>query len=107
MNFEYYVPLTSFNRSVFNKELTLLDIMKFTKDDNMKCLVVEHANGSFYGFSLVDENERHDATNIIADVGNDFTIIGWRISEKKAIMGKPVGPNSTNKLLCIILNNRL
>jgi hypothetical protein len=31
--------------------------MKFTKDDNMKCLVVEYANGSFYGFNLVDENE--------------------------------------------------
>jgi hypothetical protein len=83
LNFEYYVLLTSFSRSVFNKELTLVDIMKFTIDDNMKCLVVEYANGSFYGFNLVDENERHDATNIVADVDNDFTIIGWRMSEKK------------------------
>ncbi len=57
--------------------------MKFTKDDNMKCLVVEYANGSFYGFNLVDENERHDATNIVVDVDNDFTIIGWRMSKKK------------------------
>jgi hypothetical protein len=57
LNFEYYVPLTSFNRSVFNKELTLANIMKFTKDDNMKCLVVEYANASFYGFNLVDKDE--------------------------------------------------
>jgi hypothetical protein len=56
--------------------------MKFTKDDNMKCLVVEYANGSFYGFNLVDKNERHDATNIVVDVDNDFTIIGWRMSKK-------------------------
>jgi hypothetical protein len=56
--------------------------MKFTKDDNMKCLVVEYANGSFYGFNLVDKNERHNATNIVADVDNDFTIIGWRMSKK-------------------------
>jgi hypothetical protein len=56
--------------------------MKFTKDDNMKCLVVEYVNGSFYGFNLVDKNERHDATNIISDVDNDL-IIGWRMSEKK------------------------
>jgi hypothetical protein len=56
--------------------------MKFTKDDNMKCLVVEYANGSFYGFNLVDKNESHDATSIVADVDNDFTIIGWRMSKK-------------------------
>jgi hypothetical protein len=60
-----------------------VDIIKFTKDDNMKCLVVEYANGSFYRFNLVDKNERHDATNIVADVDNDFTIIGWRMSKKK------------------------
>ncbi len=63
-----------------------MDIVKFTKDANMKCLVVEYANGSFYGFNFVDKNEKHDATNTVADVDNDFTIIGWRMS-KKAIMG--------------------
>jgi hypothetical protein len=63
--------------------LTLADIKKFTKDDNMKCLVVEYANGSFYGFNLVDKNERHDATNIVVDVDNDLTIIWWRMSKKK------------------------
>jgi hypothetical protein len=57
--------------------------MKFTKDDNMKCLVVEYANGSFYRFNLVDEIERHNATNIVTDVDNDFTIIEWRMSKKK------------------------
>ncbi len=45
--------------------------------------MVEYTNGSFYGFNLVDKNERHDVTNIVADVDNDFTIIGWRISKKK------------------------
>jgi hypothetical protein len=32
--------------------------MKFTKDDKMKYLVVEYSNGNFYGFNLVDVNER-------------------------------------------------
>jgi hypothetical protein len=43
----------------------------------------EYTNGSFYGFNLVDKNERHNATNIVMDVDNDFTIIGWRMSKKK------------------------
>ena len=47
----------------------------------MKYLVVEYTNGCFYGFNLVVENERQTATNIVADVDNDFTITGWRISK--------------------------
>ena len=66
-----------------DKQLTLADIIKFTKDDNMKYLVVEYSNGNFYGFNLVDANERQDAKNIVADVDNDFTICGWRISKTK------------------------
>ena len=59
------------------------DIIKFTKDDKMKYLVVEYSNGNFYGFNLVDANERRDAKIIVADVDNDFTICGWRISKDK------------------------
>ncbi len=55
--------------------------MNFTKDDKMKYLVVEYTNSSFYGFNLVDKNERHAATKINADVDNEFTIIGWRMSK--------------------------
>ncbi len=60
-----------------DKQLTSADIIKFTKDDNMKYLVVEYSNGNFYGFNLVDANERQDAKNIVADVDNDFTFCGW------------------------------
>ncbi len=60
--------------------------MKFTKDDKMKYLVVEYSNGNFYGFNLVDVNERQAAKKIVADVYNDFTICGWRI-KKKTILG--------------------
>ena len=49
----------------------------------MKYLVVEYSNGNFYGFNLVDANERQAAKNIVADVDNDFTICGWRISKNK------------------------
>ena len=49
----------------------------------MKYLVVEYSNGNFYGFNLVDANERRDAKIIVADVDNDFTICGWRISKDK------------------------
>jgi hypothetical protein len=62
--------------------MTIDDIVKFTKDDKMKYLVVKHTNGCFYGFNLVVENERQTATNIIADVDNDFTITRWIMSKK-------------------------
>jgi hypothetical protein len=50
--------------------------VKFTKDDKMKYLVVKYTNTSFYGFNLVDKNERQAATKIVTDVDNDFTITG-------------------------------
>ncbi len=62
--------------------MTLEDIEKFTKDDKMKYLVVKYTNSSFYGFNLVDKNERCAATKIVADVDNYFTITGWRMSKK-------------------------
>jgi hypothetical protein len=65
------------------KKLTIDDIVKFTKDDKMKYLVVKNTNGCFYGFNLVVKNdERQTATNILTDVDNDFTITGWRMSKK-------------------------
>ncbi len=57
--------------------------MKFTKDDKMKYSVVKYTNSFFYGFNLVDKNERHAATKIVTDVDNDVTITGWRMSKKK------------------------
>ncbi len=50
--------------------------MKFTKDDKMKYLVVKYSKGNFYGFNLVDVNERQASKKIVADVDNDFTICG-------------------------------
>ena len=61
----------------------IMAIVKFTKDDKMKYLVVKYTNGCFYGFNLVVKNERLAATKIVADVENDFTICGWRMSKKK------------------------
>jgi hypothetical protein len=86
--FHFDMSFTNFffstiNRTNFDKQLTLADIIKFTKDDKMKYLVVEYINGNFYGFNLVDANERRDAKIIVADVDNDFTICGWRISKDK------------------------
>jgi hypothetical protein len=86
--FHFDMSFTNFffstiNRTNFDKQLTLADIIKFTKDDKMKYLVVEYSNGNFYGFNLVDANERRDAKIIVADVDNDFTICGWRISKDK------------------------
>ena len=49
----------------------------------MNYLVVEYSNGNFYGFNLFNANERHDAKIIVADVDNDFTVCGWRISKNK------------------------
>jgi len=71
------------NRTNFDKQLSLADIIKFNKDDKMNYLVVEYSNGNFNGFNLVNANERHDAKIIVADVDNDFTVCGWRISKNK------------------------
>ncbi len=73
---------TTFHRSVFDKKMTIDDIVKFTKDDKMKYLVVKYTNGCIYGFNLVVKDERQTATNIIADVNNDFTITGWSMSKQ-------------------------
>ncbi len=62
--------------------MTIDDIVKFTKDEKMKFLVVKYTNGCFYGFNLIVKNKRQTATNIVADVDNDFTITGWRMSKK-------------------------
>jgi hypothetical protein len=36
----------------------------------MKYLVVKYTYSSFYGFNLVDKNERHAATKNVADVNS-------------------------------------
>ncbi len=58
--------------------MTIGYIVKFTKDDKMKYLVVKHTNGCIYRFNLIVKNERQTATNIVTD-DNDFTVTGWRM----------------------------
>ncbi len=45
--------------------MTFDDIVKFTKDDKMRYLVVKYTNGCFYGFNLVVKNNRQTATNLL------------------------------------------
>jgi hypothetical protein len=36
----------------FEKTLTVVDIIKFTEEDEMKYLIVEHSSGKYFGFNL-------------------------------------------------------
>jgi hypothetical protein len=36
----------------FKKTLTVVDVIKFTEEDEMKYLIVEHSSGKYFGFNL-------------------------------------------------------
>jgi hypothetical protein len=51
----------------FEKSLTVVDIIKFTEEDKMKYLIVEHSNGKYFGFNLHESNERTSVISIVQD----------------------------------------
>jgi hypothetical protein len=42
----------------FKKSLTAVNIIKFTEEDEMKYLIIEHSSGNYFGFNLHESNER-------------------------------------------------
>ena len=49
--------------------------------DKLNILIVEAINESAYGFNLSNEVEKATAFHIVTDK-DDFTAVGWSISEK-------------------------
>ncbi len=64
----------------FEKTLTVVDITKFTEEDEMKYLVVEHSSGKYFGFNLRESNERTSAISIVQDK-DEFMVMGWKVAK--------------------------
>jgi hypothetical protein len=64
----------------FEKTLTVVDILKFTEEDEMKYLIVEHSSGKYFGFNLCKSDERSTAFSIVQDK-DEFMVMGWNAAK--------------------------
>jgi hypothetical protein len=64
----------------FEKTLTVVDIIKFTEEDEMIYLIVEHSSGKYFGFKLCKSNERSIAFSIVQDK-DEFMVMGWKVAK--------------------------
>jgi hypothetical protein len=64
----------------FEKTLTVVDIIKFTEEDEMKYLIVEYSSGKYFGFKLRESNERTSAISIVQDK-DEFMVMGWKVAK--------------------------
>jgi hypothetical protein len=64
----------------FAKTLTVVDIIKFTEEDEMKYLIVEHSSGKYFGFNLSETNERTSAISLVQDK-DQFLVMGWKVAK--------------------------
>jgi hypothetical protein len=64
----------------FDKSLTAVNIIKFTQEDKMKYLIIEHSSGNYYGFNLHESNKRTSAISIVQDQ-EEFMVMGWKVAK--------------------------
>ncbi len=64
----------------FDKSLTAVDIIKFTEEDEMKYLIVEHSIGNYFGFNLHESNECTSTISIVQDK-DEFMVMGWKVAK--------------------------
>jgi hypothetical protein len=64
----------------FEKTFTVVDIIKFTEEDEMKYLIVEHSRGKYFGFNLRESDKRTSAISIVQDK-DEFMVMGWKIAK--------------------------
>jgi len=68
---------------IFNKMLTMHDIMEYAKSENFKYLVIEASHGDYYGFNIKVKKERAYAMKIVSpDEHDNFMVVGWKVSKK-------------------------
>jgi hypothetical protein len=68
------------NVRTFEKTLTVVDIIKFTKEDEKKYLIVEHSSGKYFGFNLHESNKHTSAISIVQDK-DEFTVMEWKVAK--------------------------
>ncbi len=64
----------------FKKTLTVVDIIKFTKEDEMKYFIFEHSSGKYFGFNLRESEKGTSAISIVQDK-DEFMVMGWKVAE--------------------------
>jgi hypothetical protein len=64
----------------FEKTFTVVDIIKFTEEDEMKYLIVEHSSGKYFGFNLRESNKRSTAFSIVQDK-DEVMVMGWKVAK--------------------------
>jgi hypothetical protein len=64
----------------FEKTLTVVNILKFTEEDEMKYLIVEHSSGKYFGFNLCESDGRSTAFSIEQDK-DEFMVMGWKVAK--------------------------
>ncbi len=64
----------------FEKTLTAVNFIKFTEEDEMKYLIVEHSSGKYFWFNLRESNEHTSAISIGQDK-DEFMVMGWKVAK--------------------------
>ena len=64
----------------FAKTLTVVDIIEFTEEDEMKYLIIEHSSGNYFGFNLHESNECTSAISIVQEK-EEFMVMGLKVSK--------------------------
>jgi hypothetical protein len=64
----------------FEKTLTVVEILKFTEEDEMKYLIVEHSSGKYFGFNLHESDKHSTAFSIVQDK-DEFMVMGWKVAK--------------------------
>ncbi len=59
----------------FEKTLTVVDIIKFTEEDEMKHFIFEHSRGKYFGFNLRESNKHSTVFSIVQDK-DEFMVMG-------------------------------
>jgi hypothetical protein len=61
--------------------LSIANIIRFTREDKYKFLIVEYVTKAIYGFNLGVKVEQTAAINIVKDK-TDFSVEGWKIAKE-------------------------
>jgi hypothetical protein len=64
----------------FEKTLTVVNIIKFPEEDEMKYLIVEHSSGKYFGFNLRESNKHTSTISIVQDK-DEFMVMGWKVAK--------------------------
>ncbi len=65
--------------NILQKSLTAVDIIKFTEEDEMKYLIIEHSSDNYFGFNLHESNKRTSAISIMQDK-EEFMVMRWKVA---------------------------